>query len=411
MKQNLDDRLYEAFAQEVQLPDALDERLAQCYRRVRLGSQKGDAMKHVNHKPNRKALRTALALAAAICVLAGAALAVADYTGFFESAYGDGIAAQEAHDVPIVNDEGKLITTEHYPAIDRAPVDTEQASELIGDYVSAVGQSVELRGYTFTIRECVMDENGIGAVTIDVENPDGVSQQTIFDGANGEFSPYNIVFGEASKQASEGEVWGFDDRGFIDEAASTDTCVRWVYYLIARDTLEDDITVQVAVHKGESDTDKAPLYETAELTIPQSEYVPAARFTGGEFDAELSPVGLVLRLADVETDSILDLCAKDLVIRYADGSEYVVRGEDLYSTSLGFLRHNGSVCLSLNRLVDVDSVTEIYLRGYYYEPIEVDMVESAVVSADGMTEVVETPADPTQVVEPEIINFDLTLTR
>lgn len=407
MKQNLDDRLYEAFAQDVQLPDALDERLAQCYRRVRLESQKGDAMKHANHKPNRKALRTALALAAAICVLAGAALAVADYTGFFESAYGDGIAAQQAHDVPIVNDEGEVVKTEHYPTIDRAPVDTEQASELIGDYVSAVGQSVTVRGYTFTIRECVMDENGIGAVTIDVENPDGVSQQTAFDGAAGESAPYNIVFG----QPSEGGVWDFDDRGFIDESASTDTCVRWVYYLIARDTLEDDITVQVAVHKGESDADKAPLFETAELTIPQSEYVPAARFTGGNFEAELSPVGITLRVTDMETDGYIDLSAKDLVIRYADGSEYIVQGEDLYSTSVGFLRHNGEVCLSLNRLVDVDNVTEIYLRGHYYVSVPVDMVETVITNEIGMTEVVETPADPTQVVEPEIIDFDLTLTR
>lgn len=392
MKNELDTRLYEAFSREAELPEALNEHLADCYARIRLDSRKGEPMKQ-NHTSHRRTLRTALALAAAICVLAGAALAVADYTGFFESAFGDGIAAQEAHTVEYTAADGN-VKTESYPAIDRAPVDTEQASALIGDYVRAVGQSTTLRGYTFTIRACAMDENGIGAVTVDVENPNGVSQQTAFDG---EMPPYSIAFRQ------EGENQTFDDRGFIDEASSTDTCVRWVYYLIAKSAPDSDITVELRVRNEESSGEKAPLYETAELAIPQAEYVPAARFTGGEFEAELSPVGLTLRVTDMDADSILDLNAKDLVIRYADGSEYVVVGEELSSTSVGFLRDGGELCLSLNRLVDVDAVREIYLRGYYYEPIAIDM--------DGMTESPEAPAAPTDIAEPEITDFDLTLTR
>ncbi len=362
MKYDPNDRLYDLFTREVEIPRSLDERLAGCYEDVRRQSRKGAIMQSKHTKRyGKRGVRTALILAAAVCVLSVAALAVA-HSGFFASVFGDGIPAREAQDVSYYGEDGSLDKTEHYPAFDRAPVDEEEADSLIGSYVSAIGQSVTLNGYTVTVRESVVDENGIGAVTIDAENPDGVKRA---EDGDYPFLSFSVTQGEGDAALFA------DDRCYIDEAASTDTLLRYVCYFILNGAATDDITLHVRAWDSETmdteivdgETHEFPRYEEAALTLPAAEFVPVSgSFTDGEISASLSPVGLVLRGWDSASGETVE---DKLVLRYADGSEYVVEDEDLVSFSVAFIRDDGT-CFALNRLVDVENVTEIYVSGHRY---------------------------------------------
>lgn len=362
MKYDPNDRLYDLFTREVEIPCSLDERLADCYEDVRRQIRKGEIMQNKHTKRyGKRGVRTALILAAAVCVLSVAALAVA-HSGFFASVFGDGIPASEAQDVNVYGEDGNVIKTEHYPAFDRAPVDEAEADSLVGDYVSAIGQSVTLNSYTVTVRDCIVDENGIGAVTVDAENADGVKQAE-----DGDYPFLSFYFTQG-----EGDAALFaDDRSYIDEAASTETMLRYVCYFILDGAAKEDVTLHVSAWDGvtmdtetvDGETHEFPRYEEATITLPAAETVPASgHFTDGEVSASLSPVGLVLRGWDNESGETVE---QTIVLRYADGSEYTVKDEDLVSFAVAFMRDDGT-CFALNRLVDVENVTEIFVSGCRY---------------------------------------------
>ena len=362
MKYDPNDRLYDLFTREVEIPRSLDERLADCYEDVRRQSRKGAIMQSKHTKRyGKRGVRTALILAAAVCVLSVAALAVA-HSGFFASVFGDGIPASEARDVNVYGEDGSVVKTEHYPAFDRAPVEEAEADSLVGSYVSAIGQSVTLNGYTVTVRDCLVDENGIGAVTIDAENADGVKQAE-----DGDYPFLSFSFTQG-----EGDAALFaDDRSYIDEAASTDTMLRYVCYFILDGAAKEDVTLHVSAWDGvtmdtetiDGETHEFPRYEEATITLPAAEIIPATGdFSDGEISASLSPVGLVLRGWDNENGETVE---QRIILRYADGSEYTVKDEDLVSFAVALMRDDGT-CFALNRLVDVENVTEIFVSGFHH---------------------------------------------
>ena len=85
------------------------------------------------------------ALAAALILGLGAtAYAIGVHSGFFHNAFGTGVPGHEAKSFDVIDPEGNVITVEHYPAEERVDMEEERAEELIGTYVSAVGQSVKL---------------------------------------------------------------------------------------------------------------------------------------------------------------------------------------------------------------------------------------------------------------------------
>ena len=113
---------------------------------------------------------------------------------------------------------------------------------------------------------------------------------------------------------------------------------------------------------------------TAQDADGTSAYVPAATLPTKEFKAEdgsiveVSPIALARFLADPGNS------ANEAVIRYTDGSEYVVYrqgGDDPVSNDVvgyGYsdeADRDGSAHL-FNRLVDVDAIDSIALRGHTY---------------------------------------------
>lgn len=327
-----------------------------------------------NHtKKLRPAARTALIAAVVAVLLMGTALAIAAHNDFFHRAYGTGIAGQDAYSVPKTDEAGNIISYEEYPAVERVEADPDTAEALIGEYVaSAIDSSVELCGYTFTIRDYVIDENGIGAITVDVDNPDGlnIKQDGNYYADEGEFPPFNM------------NLWAgnfpLDSMELRTTETATDTHAQYVVYVAGDPTGSDAWYFRFMVWNGTFDEEMTrqygstgqvfPNYDDAVLSVPKSEPVPAVRFAGGEVTAELSPVGVTLRVGGGASGEPEVFSCRRLVIEYADGSEYTVESEDVYNKAVS-MNMGEVIWTAFNRLVEPENVTGIRVAGYHYPAV------------------------------------------
>ncbi len=313
-----------------------------------------------NHKrPGRRAL-TALIAAACVLALSVTAYAIGEHTGFFEQVFGDtGVESRDAYET--VADDTKpdsgMVTV---PAYERVPVDPEAAEDLIGAQVTDVNKSFTLDGVTFTAESMVIDENGIGALTYTVSNPDGFPDMS---GAYGETFPALMEMDEEVGYYGDGGVpmvTVYNDDGeerylfphtYLDSASSTDTQIRLTAYFwdhwdvepgdelrltLRKFTYNYDEPLEIIGDDGQPEGTEPSIDETEEhLTFTVEDPVPAVTFTAEDgHTASVSPMGVVL---DDWYDAL-----HGLRLDYADGTEYVVRGDDVDNTQFGALCNPGS---------------------------------------------------------------------
>ena len=312
--------------------------------------------KRIRHKrPGVIILAAALALALSITALA------AYHNGFFKNVFGTGVEGQDAHDVVLPGKGEGLNKVEHFPAIERVDVDAEKAEALVGAYVTEIGQSVKLGNYTFTLENMVMDKNGIGALTVHVENPDGhsIRYDGKYDKGKGENPPFSIDVERVS-----GENRLMDSRDYLVEKSFTDTQTDYVIYVTPLETLPtgENLSLRVQLRQPEKDP---PEWPTASIPLPTENLVSARSFTANGVRAEVSPVGMTLRY---EIGAGMEKTEDAITVRYADGSEYVVLGSDLHnlsvhSVSSDFENH----WIAFNRLADMDNITEIVISGHWID--------------------------------------------
>ncbi len=243
-------------------------------------------------------------------------------------------------------------------------VDDEVAERLLGGYVFDVGYTAQSEGYTLTVGQCVMDELGNGVASVTLENPDGID---LIDQGNGSVTLSNdvpVVVEALSQNASF--PW-LDSRFLIDSEASTSTkLVGAVYFGPFSGKIEGGVTWALAGRGTAAGTSVE-----AQDSQGSSVYNPAASLSTKTFSdangsyAQLSPIGMATYPVEFTASP------KEVVIRYADGSEYVAYrwgGDDPVENIImtyvidGAESQHGSVAL-FNRLVDVDAVESIVLRG------------------------------------------------
>lgn len=331
----------------------------------------GHARRTGARQPRRRfTVRAAVATAAVTALVASGAYAAVS-SDFFQSAFGPkGQQDVEAHTV-VEEDHISPATGEPVswvaPSRTWTDVDEQVAQRLLDGYVFDVNRTCELHGYTLTVDQCVMDENGNGVATITVENPDGVD---VSDAGYGEVYLSNgapVAFGISSV---DGAVPIWDDRVIMDAEQSTDTKLVGVAYF-GPFTGRIDGGLEWALADRESGGTSSVAAQDADGA---SAYMPADTLSTREFKAEdgstveVSPIALTQFLADSD-DSV-----NEAVIHYTDGSEYVVYrwgGDDPVSNDVVSYEYSdeadrdGSAHL-FNRLVDVDAIDSITLRGHTY---------------------------------------------
>ena len=316
-----------------------------------------ESPERIVHMKKKRIITFALA-AALILALGVTAYAIGIHTGFFTSVFGTGLKSRDEFEVAITDDNGDLVTTEHYPAIERVDVDEDLAEKLTGDYIASVGQSVNLDGFTFTIQDALLDDNGIGALTVHVSNPNGhgLKQNGIYE--NGERPPFGWnVYPQGD------EMHMMDMRDYILPDSFSDTDADFVLYITPFTPLPSDtgLTLLIMVY---NDDMNPPDWPKAELTIPAQEKLPCRELVAEGISAMISPVGLTLHY---DVPGAMEVVDDNIELVFSDGSVYTIMGESLINFTVASRSPDQmTIYYCFNRLCDAENATELRIQSHWY---------------------------------------------
>lgn len=395
-------------------------------------------------RSSKRIFRNLLVAAVIVSMLAVTAYAVAAFV-IFESpeemvmaVFGDKTGFDHKG-VTTWEDPGKPGSVYDSPAYDRVPVDETVMEEDIAPYVSAVGQSITWYDYTLTVDSVLYEaETRSGLLTYIIENPKGIAHYEVEN--NGE------VWFPGGELVTENEYW----KNYIIQEKTTDTAlavasyfklVNWdddilevsFYDHVARYSenlpefseilkqMKQSVTREDAVAKlraliGEETFAEISTWASDE-EIVDTAYVELANLEYGklgecpyqlnidcEKEASLGHVKLgggvaavtpMCFMVDVETLDYLHTdpgyissdAVRSVVIRYGDGTEYVIRDdenkldntmyalsqyprdnvqtEEFFGDGIEVVNSKNRTVLTLmfNRIIDVDAVTSVLING------------------------------------------------
>ena len=265
-------------------------------------------------------------------------------------------------------------------------VDPGQVSEDLAGSVEAVGLSVEGSGYTLTIGSMIVDENGCGVASFTLENPDGVRDDPSY-GVPGEL----VLADDASLDAfamdasGEGTSALLDNRWICDQGRSTDTVAQGTLYFASSGRLEN-VLEGVSWHlswdtgtwledEGRWSDDHEQFEESTETFRP-TKVVEARTYASDDGSTvRVSPFSISVEASwSGPSDAGLDAVA----LRLADGSEYVILGEDGTMNYYTASKSGAEVKYTFTRLVDVSEVVAVELSGRTGTELEGDLQDHAV---------------------------------
>ncbi len=332
-----------------------------------------DREKTVKHmkRTGRNTLRTILIAAAVAAALTVSAYAIGEYTGFFETVFGDeNIASWDAEHVILTDSEGNVWKEYDAPGQERVAVDPDQAQELVGDETVNVSQSVTVQDVTFTVEDFVMDENGMGVLTYTMEDPNGFPGMEFTDESGiltqepdlvGSQRVPNLTFADEDGK----DILFLDSYDFV-AAGGTDTKKTVVRYFAPFEGLEEaanlKLTFAVVKEHDQDATLFTDVVDQGGVIFPLSQAVAATPLSGpGGWSASVSPVGL--KITPPEGNPYGDY-SLDVVIHMADGTDYVLKQSEpyLYNITVECRGEDGATNYTFNRLIDpaqVESVTAV----------------------------------------------------
>ncbi len=366
-------QLYNVLGQNVEVPDMVNRKLEQAYGLI---EQKKRPAKCRRFRPVRTVL-VAAALIAALCVTATAAyqlfrqdVAVEKPTLVQGILGGGGIAWEEKKDY---DQMGRL---SYWPRRELTPVDEEQATKLLGDYLPESGYQWQIEDFTFTVEGYVLDEHtSTGRIYYTIEHPGGFPAGSV-DWEHGvlDFTKFDFSLPRFGPQTEVKWHW-FGSRQYVDVNRSTPE------KLVIVEGLANPLAASENGWKA-ADGLRIKFYDgtkangiLANLELPGVDSLPAITVKNpetGETAAVFSAIGLMVDTQYLTSylpsgDEIHD-AMEYLALEYADGTSYVIRDTGLdnadyaCSDERSTLHH---VCF--NRLVDTSQVTAVIVDGQRYK--------------------------------------------
>lgn len=356
------------------------------------------AVKHLKHT-GRNTLRTVAVAAALVLALSVTAYAIGEYTGFFETVFGGEDAGHQTYDLPVDSwdDEGNQRTMEI--VTEGEPVDQDMAQRVLDGAVATAGASVTVGDYTCTVEDVTMAENGVGVMTYTIESEKGFPDLLVTDETWGIFS----LGGGMPLEAGDGASNLRDDpmvypagtdmnAGFgLDVAASlvsqTDTKLTVAAYMAMFQMGECPEALDVYFFWG----DEGDFADEYKVTVPLADRAEAVDLKSEDgWTASVSPMGLALmEPADsTERETVLG----DVIVHYADGTEYVVQKDEPYTVNHRVACGDvGIHRLVFNRLIDPETVESVTITRDEYvvqdadgQPVDMTGLDTL---PDGCTEV------------------------
>lgn len=321
-----------------------------------------EVLNMTKQKQNTGVWVTRMLLVAAV-ITAMLATTVFAYVGFtryenpmelLETFFGD--RNQESSDGRIVHEtyfdlEYDLVQ----PTIERVPLDEKTDEEDVAPYVSDVGESVTNGDYTLAVEAHLYDSaTNCGVIYYTIENPDGVGGYEAFD---------------------DGEVWWpGGEMVYISDVGNGKGS-----YIVADETTETKLSVAFYYCGADGvDCIRVAFYEdkTNVLTLPLNDGggMESVSLAGG--DILLSPIAM--RINTENMDYLYDGVSiyayiERLMIRYEDGTEYLIYSDDPYmdNSTYSCQNYEGTVTsYTFNRLVDIDKVEAIIIDDVEYTDIQ-----------------------------------------
>ncbi len=251
--------------------------------------------------------------------------------------------------------------------------DPANAERILGPFVGTVGQSVSANGYTLTVDEVVVDENGIGVATYTLSNPDGVGE---VDGYYGHFgfmpdAPIRGVHieGATQRDIGNGMTGGISfrpaerqGRGAFDRHRAP--CRPILLLAFRRARRERLYVAAFRVGRGKRTPAGPTVTSAPEAAIPETAFAAETGET-----VSMSPLGMVASESIEATDPG---SYRRCVVAFSDGTEYVVKDDRYYELddkenapelvdNTVFTLGSDSVgtFFVFNRLVDVEAVASV----------------------------------------------------
>lgn len=259
-----------------------------------------------------------------------------DLSTFFNIAFGTGVEGQEAFDVEVRDTDGNLLTTEHYPNIDRVEADPELARALLEPYISEQNETLHFNGYTLNIFSSVLDENGIGILYFEIENPDGIGLDK-YAARKSEKTPLALTI-----ELYDANGQRYDLHCMAERDSLSDTHALYAAYLTPFYPFDGSPLKLTFKWYGEETGEYSTVIDTEKL-------VPCKQFAACGVNVKISPLGMI---ADK------DISAQSIVIHYADGSSYIV-ADDEHDNKVGSIIEENAVAFAFNRLVPVDDIVSV----------------------------------------------------
>ncbi len=328
-----------------------ESRLARSELCVSSGNVQEDSM---NFKPKR-VIRNLLIAAVIISTLAVTAYA---YTGYvvFENPRAMLEAFFGEQTKPHGPDCGCAECTATDPTAERETLDVEKAMENVAPYISEVGESFvyEPTGLKFTVDAHLFDEAvGCGLVYYTMERTEDMAEYPI---------SYHLQ--------ADGEIWDVGDvlsvpsKLYLVQEESTPYKLKIAAYYIRPADKKEEATLKFSFGSGEEERVLYLSYETSE----QMKHITLA-----DEKIILSPIGLVIYggIEGVPCSESNEPQINRVVIRYADGTEYLVENktEENLTVNYGYSLMDMALCnmtYALNRIVDVDQVEAVVVNSVEY---------------------------------------------
>lgn len=277
----------------------------------------------------------------------------------------------------VIGNSGEVITVAD---MERIPGDPATTERLVGQYLSKLDAEMTVEGNTYKMGTFLVDDTGTGILTFSVENPNGFEYGDMGYGETWiESVRANVYYGRSEPTRGDRDgAMSADTKLYVDESASTDTCLQVIAYFISGKgfSYAKDSTFYFSVSDG--------AYQYHSIAIQTKTRVPVKTFTADNGEIVLlSPLGMTA------VDTIgheVEWLIRENIIQFKDGSTFVVKSREqnlrnwvvsygtgnpesgynmameieLGATDIGSEEYNS---YQFNRLVDVDEVSSITLDG------------------------------------------------
>lgn len=194
-------------------------------------------------------------------------------------------------------------------------------------------------------------------------NPDGVKDW--YESGYGEinFNWYSNPNGglvDPTIYSESGEE--LDSRLLLRSDISTDTELHVVACFTGNLQENEGIRLDLIKAKDNEDAGQWTVLDQKSVSFDVTDKLDGVTLTDENGDtAEVSPIGLTMSdTADENIENVPD----NITLKYTDGTEYVIDGEDAYNTIVS-LKDSGKSWYVFNRLVDTGKIQSLDIKGHY----------------------------------------------